>query len=93
MSFIAAFSGPGLANCVYLVVGSIEARVRRGGSRRRNEEQEAIRGLLEELEGPPQFNPWVAGPAIMSTISIPGNKRHVKTVQFPVVFVVGGWGV
>ena len=74
MSFIAAFSGPGLANCVYLVVGSIDARVRRRGSRRR-EEQEAIRGLLEELEGPPQFNPWVAGPGIISKISILGNNQ------------------
>ena len=73
MSVIAAFSGPGLTNCVYLADGSIDARVRRGGSRRRKQ-KEPRRGLLEELDGPPQFKPWVAGPGIMSKISILGDN-------------------
>ena len=73
MSVIAAFSGPGLTNCVYLADGSIDARVKRSGSRRRKQE-EPRSGLLEELEGPPQFKPWVAGPGIMSKISILGDN-------------------
>ena len=39
--------------------------------------EEPRRAFLEELEGPPQFRPWVAGPEIMPKISILGEERII----------------
>ena len=56
---------------VYLVDdGSIDARAKR---RLGSQTVEPRRGLLEELAGPAQFRPWVAGPTIVSKISILGE--------------------
>ena len=53
---------------VYLVGdGSIDARAKR---RLGNQTVEPRKGLLEELAGPAQFRPWVAGPTIVPKISI-----------------------
>ena len=52
-------------------VGSIDARERRRAGRK---VEEPRRAFLEELEGPPQFRPWVAGPEIMPKISILGEN-------------------
>ena len=55
---------------VYLVGdGSIDARAKR---RLGNQTVEPRKGLLEELAGPAQFRPWVAGPRIVPKISILG---------------------
>ena len=55
-------------------VGSIDARERRRAGRK---VEEPRRAFLEELEGPPQFRPWVAGPEIMPKISILGEERII----------------
>ena len=60
-----------VARIVYLAAvdgGSIDARAKRRRAGR--EIEEPRRGLqLEELEGPPQFKPWVAGPAIIQRLA------------------------
>ena len=78
---------------VYLVGdGSIDARAKR---RLGNQTVEPRKGLLEELAGPAQFRPWVAGPRIVPKISILGepstNLQPPGFLSFNPLFEIWMW--